>query len=151
MTIREAVIEDSEAICRLLAELFEQESEFRPDFEAQARGVNELLSNPQMGIFLVIEDKGKIVGAVSLLFVVSTALGGKAALLEDFVLTKHARGKGLGKRLLKHAIQFAFLSGCRRITLMTDQDNLAAQSLYRKMGFSVSTMIPMRLVFENKG
>lgn len=147
MTIREATIDDNAGICRLLFLLFEQESEFRSDFETQSRGVDELLSNPQMGRFFVMEDSGLIVGAVSILFLVSTALGGKVAMLEDLILAKNWRGKGLGAQLLDFGIRAAIQHECKRITVLTDKDNLAAQSLYKKMGFKYSSMIPMRLVF----
>jgi ribosomal protein S18 acetylase RimI-like enzyme len=82
-----------------------------------------------------------------LLFLVSTALGGKAALLEDFVLAEAVRGQGWGTQLLDYALRYAVQHGCRRVTVLTDKDNAAAQSLYRKKGFEYSEMIPMRLVF----
>lgn len=147
MHIREAVIEDNEAICNLLALLFEQEAEFKPDSATQSKGVGEILSDPEKGVFFVIEDAGRIVGCVSLLFLVSTALGGKTALLEDFVLEKSVREQGWGTQLLDYAIRYAVQQGCRRITVLTDKDNVVAQLLYRKMGFNYSEMIPMRLVF----
>lgn len=146
MNIREANIEDNEAICRLLSLLFEQEAEFKPDFATQSKGVGDILSAPETGRFFVIEDSGHIVGCVSLLFVVSTALGGKAALLEDLVLAEPVRGQGWGAELLDHAIQYAIQNECRRITVLTDSGNAIAQALYKKMGFEYSTMIPMRLV-----
>lgn len=147
MHIREAVIEDNEAICNLLALLFEQEAEFKPDSATQSKGVGEILSDPEKGVFFVIEDAGRIVGCVSLLFLVSTALGGKTALLEDFVLEKSVREQGWGTQLLDYAIRYAVQQGCRRITVLTDKDNVVAQLLYRKKGFNYSEMIPMRLVF----
>jgi ribosomal protein S18 acetylase RimI-like enzyme len=147
MNIREAAIKDNEAICRLLASLFAQEAEFEPDFATQSQGVEKILSDPEKGRFFVIEDSGRIVGCVSLLFLVSTALGGKAALLEDLVLAEHARGRGWGSELLDYAIRYAAREGCKRITVLTDKENAAAQSLYRKKGFEYSEMIPMRLVF----
>jgi ribosomal protein S18 acetylase RimI-like enzyme len=146
MTIREATLEDNAAICRLLSLLFEQEAEFKPDFAAQAKGVGDILADPEKGLFFVIEEAGRIVGCVSLLFLVSTALGGKAALLEDFVLAESVRGQGWGTRLLDYAIRSAVQHGCRRITVLTDKDNLVAQALYQKMGFNYSGMVPMRLV-----
>ncbi|MGZ8161169.1 MAG: GNAT family N-acetyltransferase, partial [Methylobacter sp.] len=136
MNIREATIEHNKPICCLLALLFDQEAEFKPDFSMQSKGVGEILSDPEKGRFFVIEDSGQIVGCVSLLFVVSTALGGKAALLEDFVLAESVRGRGWGSRLLDHAIQYAMQNGCRRVTVLTDKDNSIAQSLYQKIGFS---------------
>lgn len=147
MNIREATLEDNEAVCRLLSLLFEQEAEFKPDLAIQMRGVGQILSDPEKGRFFVIEDSGRIVGCVSLVFLISTALGGKAALLEDLFLTKPVRGQGWGGQLLDYAIQQAIQLGCKRITVLTDKDNSAAQSLYQKMGFKYSDMIPMRLVF----
>jgi GNAT superfamily N-acetyltransferase len=148
MNIREANSEDNSPICHLLSLLFEQEAEFKPDFATQSEGVGEILSDPEKGRIFVIEDSGQLVGCVSLLFLVSTALGGKAAMLEDFVLDTPARGQGWGTQLLDYAIQYAVRHGCRRITVLTDKDNSAAQSIYRKMGFNYSEMIPMRLVFK---
>lgn len=145
MVVRAAVIEDSAAICRLLGLLFAQEAEFQPAPGAQAQGVECILSTPELGRFFVIEDAGRVVGCVSLLFSISTALGGKVALLEDFVLDPPARGQGLGTQLLAFAIEHAGQQGCKRITLLTDPDNHAAQALYRKMGFEPSSMLAMRL------
>lgn len=147
MNIREATLEDNEAVCRLLSLLFEQEAEFKPDPAIQMRGVGQILSDPEKGRFFVIEESGRIEGCVSLVFLISTALGGKAALLEDLILAKPARGQGWGGQLLDYAIQQAIQLGCKRITVLTDKDNSAAQALYRKMGFKYSDMIPMRLVF----
>ena len=146
MNIREANSNDIDDICRLLSVLFEQESEFKPEYEVQKKGVGEILSNKEVGRFFVIEDSGKIVGAVSLLFLVSTALGGKVALLEDMILEKNSRGKGLGTKLLDYVIRYAIRNGFLRITVLVDEDNIVAHSFYKKMGFKYSSMIPMRLV-----
>lgn len=148
MKVREARIEDGDAICRLLALLFEQEAEFTPDYARQSAGVTAILRDPQLGRFVVLEgDEGEIVGAVSLLFVPSTALGGRAALLEDLVIQPSRRNAGLGSLLLAETVALARTLGCLRITVLTDGDNLQAQALYNKFGFRRSGMLPMRLVF----
>ncbi len=144
--IREAAPGDIEDICRLLALLFEQEAEFEPDYEKQKRGVSEIISDPHKGMFLVMEVSGRIAGCVSLLFLVSTAMGGKAAILEDMVIEPEARGRGLGSQLLKKAISSAQENGCMRITVLTDNGNMASQRLYEKSGFRKSQMMPMRLI-----
>lgn len=143
--IREATFGDQEAICRLLTVLFEQEAEFKPDFGAQMRGVGEILADPGKGRIFVAEDSTGVIGTVSLLFLVSTALGGKVAVLEDLIVAKNNRGQGWGKALVSQAIRYAGEHGCLRITLLTDLDNHAAQVLYRQFGFAVSSMLPMRL------
>ncbi len=144
--IREADPGDIEDICRLLALLFEQEAEFKPDYAKQKTGVSEIISNPRNGMFIVIEEAGRIKGCASLLFLVSTALGGKAAILEDMVIEPEARDRGLGSQMLKKAISCAKEQGCSRLTVLTDGNNLKAQSFYIKNGFKQSPMTPMRLI-----
>ncbi|MGH8602944.1 MAG: GNAT family N-acetyltransferase, partial [Gammaproteobacteria bacterium] len=86
---------------------------------------------------------------VNVLFTVSTALGGPVALLEDMVVHPEYRGGGAGSRLLQAAINLAESSGCYRITLLTDRTNESAQRFYKRHGFTLSDMVPMRLSFEH--
>jgi GNAT superfamily N-acetyltransferase len=84
---------------------------------------------------------------VSLLYSISTALGGKVAILEDMVIAEGFRRSGYGKQLLQEAITFAKLRNCLRITLLTDFDNETAIRFYQQTGFNLSKMTPLRLVF----
>ncbi len=144
MTIRPATPADLPALCDLLAQLFAQEAEFSPDRAAQQRGLAAILADPGLGILLIAVEGGRVVAMVSLLYTVSTALGARVALLEDMVVDAGARGRGLGSALLEHAIAHARASGCRRITLLTDDDNAAAQRFYGRHGFVRSPMRPLR-------
>lgn len=145
-TIEPATLADIPALCELLAALFSQEAEFQPDTAAQARGLAAIIGHPEVGLILVARSEGQVAGMVSLLFTVSTALGERVALLEDMVVARAQRGAGLGQRLLAQAIAQARASGCRRITLLTDGVNEAAQRFYARQGFTVSPMRPMRLL-----
>lgn len=145
MPIRLATAADLPALCRLLDQLFAQEAEFTPDHAAQQRGLAAIVADPALGEILVAVEDGRPVGMVSLLYTVSTALGARVALLEDMVVDARARGAGLGSALLQAAIVHAQRRGCRRITLLTDGDNLAAQRFYRRHGFAPSPMRPLRL------
>jgi ribosomal protein S18 acetylase RimI-like enzyme len=51
-----------------------------------------------------------------------------------FVLESH-RGKGVGRRLMQAAVEEAARRNCSRVTLEVRQDNVAAQRLYKSMGF----------------
>jgi ribosomal protein S18 acetylase RimI-like enzyme len=82
---------------------------------------------------------------INLLYTVSTALGARVALLEDMVVLPQFRGVGAGSKLLQAAIAHARASGCKRITLLTDGDNEAAQKFYSNHGFTASRMVPFRL------
>ena len=148
MHIEKATPADITAISELLSVLFAQEAEFKPNPEAQVKGLAQIINNSAIGAVLVARNAGQIVGMVNLLFTVSTALGERVALLEDMVVSSQHRGAGVGSQLLTHAIAFARAQGCKRITLLTDRVNESAQRFYAKQGFVVSTMVPMRLFLE---
>ncbi len=145
MHIEAATEEDVPALTELLSVLFAQEAEFTPNPEVQRRGLLRIITNPEVGVVLVAKEGSVVLGMVNLLFTVSTALGERVALLEDMVVGSEARGAGVGSRLLQEAVTVAKASGCRRITLLTDESNQAAQRFYKRQGFEASTMIPLRL------
>ena len=148
MLTREAIAADIPTMIRLLGHLFAQEAEFVPDEAAQRRGLEMILADPDAGSLLVAEEAGQVIGMVSLLYTVSTALGARVALLEDMAVAPEARNGGFGSVLLDAAIARAGADGCRRITLLTDGGNTDAQRFYERAGFSASEMLPMRLMLD---
>lgn len=140
---------DLKALCKLLEILFSQEEEFLPDPDVQSRGLSRIIDDPQVGRIIVARDGNEVVGMVNLLFTISTALGARVALLEDMVVLPKCRDAGVGSRLLEYAVDFARQHGCQRITLLTDRSNTSAQRFYQKHGFSLSAMVPMRLMLSN--
>jgi GNAT superfamily N-acetyltransferase len=143
-----ACINDLPELIELLNDLFTQDIEFLPDSIKQKTGLEVIIKNPDIGEILIIKGDNKILGMVSLLYSISTALGGKVAMLEDMIIHKDFRGKGLGKELLGEAIRFSKERNCLRLTLLTDFNNDIAIQFYQKSGFKKSDMVPMRLVFE---
>lgn len=150
ISIRSATAADLPALCRLLAALFAQEAEFRPDAARQRAGLEAILADPEAGRILVADAEAGDgpVGMAALLYTVSTALGGRVALLEDMVVAPRARGAGVGGALVEAALRRARADGALRVTLLTDGDNAAAQRFYRRHGFVRSTMVPFRHVFD---
>jgi len=147
MEISRATVEDIPQLCELLALLFDQEAEFRPDRGLQESGLRQIIDFPERGRILALREGKTVIGMVNLLFTVSTALGGQVAILEDLVVRPECRSKGAGSMLLEAALAFARSSGCLRLTLLTDSANEPAQRFYKKHGFSRSDMVPMRLLF----
>lgn len=137
---------DIPALSELLSVLFTQEVEFKPNDTAQRKGLSEIISNPHLGTILVARDGSNILAMVNLLFTVSTVIGERVAILEDMVVAPTARGTGIGSALLSYAIEFAKSCSIKRITLLTDRENQAAQRFYSRHGFTESTMVPLRLV-----
>ncbi len=147
MIVTDATPADLPALQRLLGLLFAQEAEFHPDPARQEAGLSLILGRPETGAVLALRENenGPVLGTVGLLYTVSTFLGARVALLEDLIIDPAFRGRGGGALLLDAAIARARAEGCKRITLLTDAGNEAAQALYRRKGFLPSPMRPMRL------
>lgn len=146
-SVKLATATDIDDLAQLLHSLFSQDIEFTPDLEKQKAGLLQIIDNPAIGEILVLKTDNKTIGMVSLLYSISTALGGKVAILEDMVIAEGFRRSGYGKQLLQEAITFAKLRNCLRITLLTDFDNETAIRFYQQTGFNLSKMTPLRLVF----
>ena len=140
-----ASAKDLPQLVELLRHLFEQEAEFTPDAAKQETALKMILADPRLGKLFVARDGRQVVAMASLLYTVSTAEGGKAALFEDLVVRPDYRKQGIAARLLEYVIAQARAEGLLRLTLLTDMQNESAQVLYRKLGFVGSPMKPMRL------
>lgn len=147
--IAPATLADIPILCELLATLFSQEVEFQPNQAAQRHALTEIISNQALGRIFVARLDADVVGMISLLFTVSTALGGQVVLLEDMVVKPGFRNRGIGSSLMEHAIDFARAHDCKRITLLTDSINQNAQRFYQKHGFDFSGMVAMRLMLDS--
>jgi GNAT superfamily N-acetyltransferase len=137
--------EELPQLVALLGILFSQEAEFTADEAKQTRAVKEILSNASVGTVFVAREERRVVAMASLLYTISTAEGGIAALFEDLVVLPSHRGRGIASSLVGFVLQHARKQGVLRLTLLTDLQNERAHALYRKLGFSDSTMKPMRL------
>ena len=129
----------------LLTILFSEETEFTPDYEKQTRALEKILSDESVGTVYVAREEGRVVAMASLLYTVSTASGGKAALFEDLIVLPTHRGRGIATELVAYMIAEARNRGVLRLTLLTDMQNERAQALYRRLGFIDSSMKPMRI------
>jgi GNAT superfamily N-acetyltransferase len=139
-----AAAADLPQLADLLAELFTLESDFKPDRENQLRGLRLILDNPALGRLFVLRDGERVLGMANALITVSTAEGARVLLLEDVIVRAEQRGNGLGKKLVRHVLDWASAQGITRATLLADRENKAALDFYRKLGFADSHMRVMR-------
>jgi GNAT superfamily N-acetyltransferase len=147
--VEQATILDLPQLTDLLHDLFTMEADFHPDRAKQLRGLQLILEQPNRGRIFVLRHNGMILGMINLLFTISTAEGGFVILLEDVIVHKDHRHQGIGDKLLKRAIEYAKAKNFLRITLLTDRLNDDSQRFFKRHGFFVSTMIPMRLILSN--
>lgn len=129
--LRPATDADSPAVVAVIRRVlrayrlpFDPDGIDRPLFELESR-----FSGPGRR-FWVIEDCGRVVGTVA----IDRRRRGLAELKKMF-LDRRYRGRGLGKRMLRAALDFARRSGYRRVMLETHSSLDEAIGLYRRAGF----------------
>ncbi|MDT9000108.1 GNAT family N-acetyltransferase [Paucibacter sp. APW11] len=57
------------------------------------------------------------------------------ALVEDVAIAPEAQGRGLGRRLIQHAMQRASAAGCYKLVLSSNQRRVEAHAFYERLGF----------------
>ena len=148
LTIVPATADDLPQLVELLMDLFDMEGDFEPNYSKQEDGLKLIIEHPNRGRILVIKNSTKIIGMVNMLFTISTAEGGLALILEDFIIHPMNRGMGYGKLLLNAVKDFAENKDFKRITLLTDKISEESQRFFKDQGFNFSKMIPMRMYLD---
>jgi N-acetylglutamate synthase-like GNAT family acetyltransferase len=113
--------------------IYAREYGYNAEFEAfVARIAAEFLDtlDPARERCWIAERDGDIVGCVFLVKQ-STAV----AKLRMLLVEPHARGLGIGQRLVDECIGFARRAGYEKITLLTHAELEAARALYQRSGF----------------
>ncbi len=134
-SIRSAVPADRTGILALL------EAQFRdhgialaaPRLEAAVGG---MLAEPARGRILVAEAGGRTVGVAVLSFIWALEHGGHSAWLDELYVAPRARGCGIGRALLRRAVDEARSLGCAAVDLEVERSHKRAEGLYRGEGFS---------------
>ncbi|MGH8726337.1 MAG: hypothetical protein ACREU1_15905, partial [Burkholderiales bacterium] len=85
LSFETAAQKDLPRLVELLGILFESESEFSADAEKQRAALQAILADPAKGRIFVAREGREVIAMASLLYTISTAEGGKAALFEDLV------------------------------------------------------------------
>ena len=118
LSFRTAKIEDIDILCELLFELFSQEVEFVPNKEVQKIALKTIILNENIGDVFVATIQNKVVAMVNILYTISTALGTKVAIFEDFIVDKNHRNQGIGEKLIDFVFEDLKAKNISRITLL---------------------------------
>jgi len=137
--IRKATHQDIPELYQLMIEyIVDFYKQPRPD-EGELKGLIEhLLKNPSSGQQFVAELDGGLVGFATLYFTFSTLRVKRQAVLNDLFVNADIRGKKVGEKLFQHCLDYIRENGFCSMTWETAKDNVAAQSLYNKMGGEIS-------------
>ena len=104
--------------------------------------VKRILSQDNMFYFFHKEDD-KLVGMVAMH--IYEVFSRKVALIEEVVVLKEYRKRGIGEKLVKEAIDVAKEKGVTCVELFVKIANDSARQLYTKMGFYSRDNVAMRL------
>ena len=82
----------------------------------------------------VLEESGRLLGLVHCLFHRSTTRLHDVCYLQDLFTAEHARGRGVGRRLIEAVYRAAREAGSSRVYWHTQVTNTAGRALYDKIG-----------------
>ena len=131
-SIRRALPDDAHAVARLLHDFNTEYDDFSPGVEALTTNAREMLAAGDMIVLLAGDAPD---GFAELRFRKSVWTMKLDAYLEELYVVPHLRGQGIGRPLLRAAMDLAREEGATRIELGTSQDDTAAVALYESEGF----------------
>jgi ribosomal protein S18 acetylase RimI-like enzyme len=85
----------------------------------------------------VAKHDQEYVGFIVLSWSFSISKGYPVLRIDALYSTPKYRNKGVGRKLMEHAIDLAIESKASRLQLETDDDNTPARTLYKKLGFQL--------------
>ena len=121
LTIRPATAEDQAAVLDLVEELFTPPGS-RPLNYRRERAVYAFRHATEAfdaDVLVAVDDDGRIVGLASVYVDLETIRFGRRCWLEDLVVTASARNRGVGRRLLDAATEWARGHRCTHLGLVS--------------------------------
>jgi ribosomal protein S18 acetylase RimI-like enzyme len=124
--IRSVKKEDKEVLVKLFTQLTKGENNF--DLEM-------ILSDNSCRC-IVLEDNDTVIGSATL-SIYSSPVKGRVGVVEDVIVDKNYRGKGLGRSLMDELIKIGEKENLTYITLTSNPKREAARNLYQSLGFEL--------------
>ncbi|OYP18017.1 GNAT family N-acetyltransferase [Streptomyces sp. FBKL.4005] len=100
--------------------------------------------------FLVAEADGRILGYIRLTHPTPLASNAHVLAVQGFAVADEARGRGIGRALVRAAVAEARRRGARRLTLRVLAHNTPARSLYEAEGFAVEGVLPGEFLIDGR-
>ncbi len=139
LQICEAKQEDIPCLVELLKQLFAIEKDFVFDSKKHSLALKMLIEDDHT-VVAVGFFEGELIAMLTMQTVISTAIGAKSGLIEDFVVDENYKHMGVGSHMLHYMKQKANDKGFMRLQLVCDNFNENAQEFYSKKEFVKSNL-----------
>jgi len=103
---------------------------------ADAERIFERMSQyPNYKLYVAVAAK-RVVGTFALLIMDNLAhLGTPSAVIEDVAIDPALQGRGIGREMMRYALDLAGANGCYKATLSSNLKRGRAHSFYESLGF----------------
>jgi len=132
--MRKASPEDIPRLVSLMAEFY-AEGTYPLNSRRAAEAFTALLADERLGHVWFIQANSKDIGHVVVTLCFSMEYGGLIAFVDDLFVQRPFRRAGLGTAALSEVRAFCAKRGVRALLVETGRDNVAAQAVYRRVGF----------------
>lgn len=130
MEIRRITLNDLDRVFELLNELYENKLKYEI-FERSYK----LKLNDENSYYIVAIEDNKIIGVLTSELQVKLHRAKKQSFIEDLIVDKDHRSKGVGKALLENAVEYAKNNDCEVIELTSYIKNENAHKFYENNNF----------------
>ena len=135
--IREAKPEDFDRVMELYAQLHPNDPAVEDG--SDRRVYDEILATPNLHLFVLEDDEGTLNATCYLNFIPNiTRQVSPYCVIENVVTEASLRNQGLGKEIIRHALQFAWNRGCYKAMLQTGSKRESTHNFYKSCGFSAN-------------
>jgi GNAT superfamily N-acetyltransferase len=132
MLIRLALKEDYNQLLGLLKQLNPADPETA---EVEYKVFEEIIESKYLDL-IVAEYEGNLLGSCYLNLVPNMTRGGRPyAVIENVITDSEHRSRGIGKALIKRALELAGKENCYKVMLMSGRKDQAVHAFYKKCGF----------------
>lgn len=141
ITIRPAQRSHLGALLNLLGQL--EEAISQPASAAHdliESNVCALVDDPSARV-LVAEMDGAVVGAINFSMRRTALHPGRSALIDELVVDRNRRGRGIGRLLIDAALAEARRAECCEVEVSTEKSNEAARHFYKTCGFEEAAVL----------
>jgi len=135
--IRVAGASDAAVVVALIQELAKGAGETSP---VAVDHVHAYLSAPGSAILLA-EQEGQAMGLLSYTMRPNLFHAASSCVIDEFIVTEPARGRGVGSALLQAVLAAARAAGCVEVSVSAMTDNARAIALYKRHGFTDEALL----------